>query len=195
MIDAPQLWLPDRLRERREDERLLRAVGRGGVSRRWMPGYPCCCGLTCNSCTGKAPDEVTLRVSGVVAPVAGLCDQGECDAAWNTDWILTPSTSLTPFEDWCTYVFDARELGCRNPLLPSYLTFRWLLTQPSFFDPWSTTMEVYMTDYQNNITLRHVFSGQVPCIPESDQVLTKYASNGTPAYCDLRNASVTVLAP
>ena len=41
MIHTPQLWLPDRLRQRREDERLLR--GRGGLSRRWMPGQPCCC--------------------------------------------------------------------------------------------------------------------------------------------------------
>ncbi len=41
IIPSPQLWLPERLRQRREDERLLR--GRGGISRRWMPGYPCCC--------------------------------------------------------------------------------------------------------------------------------------------------------
>ncbi len=46
MIQRPQLWLPDRLRQRREDERLLR--GRGGVSRRWMPGYPCCCKEECD---------------------------------------------------------------------------------------------------------------------------------------------------
>lgn len=45
MIHTPQLWLPDRLRQRREDERLMR--GRGGLSRRWMPGYPCCCGFNC----------------------------------------------------------------------------------------------------------------------------------------------------
>lgn len=45
MINAPHLWLPDRLRQRREDERLM-APGR---TRRWMPGYPCCCGkLYCN---------------------------------------------------------------------------------------------------------------------------------------------------
>ncbi len=42
MLELPHLCLPDRLRERREDESLLR--GRGRITRAWLPVDPCCCG-------------------------------------------------------------------------------------------------------------------------------------------------------
>lgn len=41
-LELSHLGLPDRLCQRREDERLLR--GRGGITRAWLPVDPCCCG-------------------------------------------------------------------------------------------------------------------------------------------------------
>ncbi len=61
LIPDRQLWLPERLRQRRDDERLLR--GRGGISRRWMPGHPFCCaadawcGYTANYATCWWPNQ------------------------------------------------------------------------------------------------------------------------------------------
>ncbi len=75
MIYTPHLWLPDRLRERREDERLLR--GRGGMSRRWMPGYPCCCD-TCTACKGTTPNALSVSISGLTSD--------NCDR-YNGTWI------------------------------------------------------------------------------------------------------------
>ena len=65
MIEIPQLWLPDRLRQRREDERLMRQAGLGW-QRRWMPQNPCCCGKTCDVCANsKAPNNMQVDIAGV----------------------------------------------------------------------------------------------------------------------------------
>ncbi len=111
-LALPTLWLPDRLRQRREDERLLR--GRGGVSQRWMPGYPCCCGeeYPCDFCIdGNTPDEFELTISGVAS---GSCT--DCSGLNGT--FIVERTDPENFPCTWYYDFPAGTIDCsgKSPL-------------------------------------------------------------------------------
>ncbi len=122
IIPSPQLWLPERLRQRREDERLLR--DRGGMSRRWMPGYPCCCkkkvicgtcedndmciemvttGYECNGESWNAEPYCTSLAAG------GIRYQAACE----TDWWGPEFDEIRPPElDW-SWLHVVANLECK----------------------------------------------------------------------------------
>lgn len=163
MIHTPQLWLPERLRQRREDERLLR--GKGGVSRRWMPGYPCCrcwderckgtlynnqyyCGWKCRTLDGTPLDGVPTKYYYEV----DVGDMGFVEATLNfSNWSVVAACGECEDLANATYILEdthAGSINCGKTYGPVYLcTVEWMYDTAPQTDEYSVEV-LLRTNYR-----------------------------------------------
>ena len=124
MIETPQLWLPDRLRQRREDERLMRLAGLGW-QRRWMPQNPCCCEQwPCTRCEpGVMERQYQVTIDGVLDGARG---GAHCDCSCLNDTFVLRAGKQQCAAWGC---FDCGDgLGCQDStnILTLHVTFRYI---------------------------------------------------------------------
>lgn len=192
-IHTPQLWLPDRLRQRREDERLLKQLlpGRGGVSRRWMPGQPCCCdSVTCDNCALPAPRQIQVTITGVVT--ASGIDCPNCGSYWNDTFVLDRSVTFAI----CTWRYEGT-LDCDGTYgeWPSLIS----LGYNKNASPPYAVLRFELDDFVMNATyFRYDFDGVSPGTPPpcdfDGDTITDWYANQIAGPCDFTSASIELVA-
>jgi len=97
-------------------------------SRRFMPGYPCCCAnntVNCESCFGnKAPPELLVTLSGITANPEYYC--GAKCLIWNDDWVLPYCSGYQ-----CRWALKIGEITCSG-FISAHITARAAETETWF---------------------------------------------------------------
>lgn len=181
MIETPQLWLPDRLRQRREDERLMRQAGLGW-QRRWMPQNPCCCGgFECQHCTGSIPEEFAVTIDGV-ANAAGCTN---CADMFNDTHVVISSDL-----NRCSF-YRRFDLACSETVYGSVL---FSLTKISGKINWTVYLGAQPDGWTFNFAAfreKEATEDLPPCVFDGEKTLTRYFTENW-GYCVGTAATVSI---